>query len=312
MREKEIWEEGRHGLEIINLCGKYFQNQEDVYFGYCKNLEEILTRICEDYSCYLPVEGVCVRPIVFCQYYIESFCRECRCCGNLGGAGLKKVNFSPVLEKKTATGLDGNLLVKLHNTHVLLNRILDPYHKVSLRLLTVIKVQELTREMEGFSGIARGNDLGLMELTGEFLIQGILLKLNKRKGLQNRIFFLFRDMLVYGTRVSSTHGFRLHGIILTRNMELLDSNISISSIPWSFSIIVRSSDGMGEDGDKPNEKILVLAAFSSKDHGLWVQSISSAIEGSVSPRPMATSSFRDCSTRARSCSTTTSSCQPSR
>lgn len=100
------------------------------------------------------------------------------------------------------TSLDGGLLLKLHSIHLLLLRVLDPYHKLKLRLLSISKVQELAREMEGFAGLVTGNGSGghskptptlstsLLQLTGDFIRQGILLKLNKRKGLQNRIFFL--------------------------------------------------------------------------------------------------------------------------
>lgn len=47
--------------------------------------------------------------------------------------------------------------------------------------------------MDGFSSFTSGGTVdvaGLLDLTGHFVRQGILLKLNKRKGLQNRIFFL--------------------------------------------------------------------------------------------------------------------------
>lgn len=63
---------------------------------------------------------------------------------------------------------------------------------------------------------------------------------------------------------------------------------SISSIPNSFSVVVKSdgvrmggsSTGDGE-GDGVNEKILILAAFSQQDHSFWVTSLAEAISGSV-------------------------------
>lgn len=110
MREKEIWENSRHGLEIVNLCVRYFQSNEDAYVGYVGRLEELVSTVHEDYGCYLPVEAVITTPVLFCQYYVERVCRECGCCGNnsLSSGQLRKVNFSPVLDKKVVVGITNN------------------------------------------------------------------------------------------------------------------------------------------------------------------------------------------------------------
>lgn len=114
MRDRELWEDSRHGLEIISLCLRYFQCNEHAYTGYIAGLEELFIGIEEDYSCYLPCEGMVTRPVLLLQYYVERICYECGCCGagevNMRGSGgnggqvMRKVNFSPVLDKRVVGG----------------------------------------------------------------------------------------------------------------------------------------------------------------------------------------------------------------
>ncbi|CAG7733386.1 unnamed protein product, partial [Allacma fusca] len=83
----------------------------------------------------------------------------------------------------------------------------------------------------------------------------------------------FNDFVVYGTRVSSAAGFRLHGLVplyetqMQQNFEF--ENQLGSSIPHAFSLIT------------PQDKVLVLAALNEKDKLEWMSGLTTAIEKAV-------------------------------
>ncbi|XP_021952432.1 FERM, ARHGEF and pleckstrin domain-containing protein 1 isoform X2 [Folsomia candida] len=163
----------------------------------------------------------------------------------------------------------------------------------------ILEVNELCNYGNGFLGELL--DIGMTEQVqrdvlnvgvwpvSKFLRQGVLLKLNKKRGLQGRTVFLFLDKLIYCTRISSSSGFRLHGLIYTSQMEMgeesstANSNnftgaTSTTSGGWSFVINVKDLDGQGC-------KILVLSAFSEEEKTSWIAAIKYAISHTTQPTP---------------------------
>ncbi|RWS16703.1 FERM: RhoGEF and pleckstrin domain-containing protein 1-like isoform X2 [Dinothrombium tinctorium] len=95
-----------------------------------------------------------------------------------------------------------------------------------------------------------------------FLREGCLLKLSK-KGYQQRIFFLFSDILIYCSRSSSqNHQFKIHGSMPLKNIMIEESERKIG-VTYGFTIY---------GGDRA----LMVAASSAHERQLWIQEITSA------------------------------------
>lgn len=84
---------------------------------------------------------------------------------------------------------------------------------------------ELQRDVIGMEGMRERR----------FVRQGVLLKLSK-KGYQQRMFFLFDDVLIYCTRSSNLNlQFKLHGVLPLHNM-MIEETVSKSPDRFCFSI----------------------------------------------------------------------------
>ncbi|XP_026972011.1 FERM, ARHGEF and pleckstrin domain-containing protein 2 isoform X4 [Sagmatias obliquidens] len=96
-----------------------------------------------------------------------------------------------------------------------------------VRLENLQKLMELQRDLVGIENlIAPGR---------EFIREGCLHKLT-RKGLQQRMFFLFSDMLLYtGRGASETSRFRIRGLLPLRGM-LVEERENEWSVPHCFTI----------------------------------------------------------------------------
>ncbi|XP_039717088.1 FERM, ARHGEF and pleckstrin domain-containing protein 2 isoform X3 [Pteropus medius] len=125
-----------------------------------------------------------------------------------------------------------------------------------VRLENLQKLTELQRDLVGVESlIAPGR---------EFIREGCLHKLTK-KGLQQRMFFLFSDMLLYTSRgVSGTSRFRTRGLLPLRGM-LVEASEDTRSVPHCFTIYAAP-------------KTIVVAASSRLEKEKWMQDLDSAIE----------------------------------
>ncbi|KAM7104820.1 FERM, ARHGEF and pleckstrin domain-containing protein 2 isoform 2-T3 [Molossus nigricans] len=125
-----------------------------------------------------------------------------------------------------------------------------------LRLENLQKLMELQRDLVGVENlIAPGR---------EFIREGCLHKLT-RKGLQQRMFFLFSDMLLYTSRgVSGTSHFRIRGLLPLRGM-LVEESESEWPVPHSFTICAA-------------QKTVVVAASTRREKEKWMRDLNSAIE----------------------------------
>lgn len=125
-----------------------------------------------------------------------------------------------------------------------------------VRLENLQKLTELQRDLVGIENlIAPGR---------EFVREGCLHKLTRR-GLQQRMFFLFSDMLLYTSRgVSGTSHFRIRGLLPLRGM-LVEESESEWSVPHCFTIYAA-------------QKTIVVAASTRLEREKWMHDLSSAIE----------------------------------
>ncbi|XP_069331428.1 FERM, ARHGEF and pleckstrin domain-containing protein 2 isoform X2 [Eulemur rufifrons] len=132
-----------------------------------------------------------------------------------------------------------------------------------VRLENLQKLTELQRDLVGVESlVAPGR---------EFIREGCLHKLTK-KGLQQRMFFLFSDMLLYTSKgVSGTSHFRIRGLLPLRGMLLivLDPPVEESESEWSvphcFTIYAA-------------QKTIVVAASTRLEKEKWMLDLNAAIQ----------------------------------
>ncbi|KAM9084825.1 FERM, ARHGEF and pleckstrin domain-containing protein 2 isoform 3-T6 [Megaptera novaeangliae] len=128
------------------------------------------------------------------------------------------------------------------------------------RLENLQKLMELQRDLVGIENlIAPGR---------EFIREGCLHKLT-RKGLQQRMFFLFSDMLLYTSRgASGTSHFRIRGLLPLRGM-LVEERENEWSVPHCFTIYAA-------------QKTVVVAASTRLEKEKWMRDLNAAIDAAKS------------------------------
>nr|XP_014350016.1 PREDICTED: FERM, RhoGEF and pleckstrin domain-containing protein 2-like [Latimeria chalumnae] len=100
-------------------------------------------------------------------------------------------------------------------------------------------------------------------MSQEFIREGCLYKLTK-KGLQQRMFFLFSDMLLYTSKgVTATNQFKVHGQLSLHSM-IAEESENEWSVPHCFTIYSA-------------EKTIVVATSSRLEMGKWMEDLNMAI-----------------------------------
>ncbi|XP_068939468.1 FERM, ARHGEF and pleckstrin domain-containing protein 2 isoform X2 [Petaurus breviceps papuanus] len=129
-------------------------------------------------------------------------------------------------------------------------------HGSLLRLENFQKLTELQHDLVGINNLV---------IPGrEFIREGCLYKLTK-KGFQQRMFFLFSDMLLYTSRgVTGTNHFKIHGQLPLHGM-LVEESDNEWSVPHCFTIY-------------SVPKTIVVAASTRLEMGKWMDDLSLAIE----------------------------------
>ncbi|XP_040306320.1 FERM, ARHGEF and pleckstrin domain-containing protein 2 isoform X3 [Herpailurus yagouaroundi] len=135
------------------------------------------------------------------------------------------------------------------------------------RLENLQKLTELQRDLVGIEN--------LITPGREFIREGCLHKLTK-KGLQQRMFFLFSDMLLYTSKgVTGTSHFRIRGLLPLRGMLLIvldppvEEGESERSVPHCFTICAA-------------QKTVVVAASTRLEKEKWICDLNAAIDAAKS------------------------------
>ncbi|EPQ02379.1 FERM, RhoGEF and pleckstrin domain-containing protein 2 [Myotis brandtii] len=188
----------------------YFQRHDEVLTELekatkrFKKLETVYKEFELQKVCYLPLNTFLLKPIQRLVHY-RLLLR--RLCGHYAPGHHDYTDCCDALQVITeVTSILQHSLVRLENLQ---------------------KLTELQRDLVGIENlIAPGR---------EFIREGCLHKLT-RKGLQQRMFFLFSDMLLYTSRgVSGTSHFRIRGLLPLRGM-LVEESKSEWSVPHCFTI----------------------------------------------------------------------------
>ncbi|XP_036376568.1 FERM, ARHGEF and pleckstrin domain-containing protein 2 [Megalops cyprinoides] len=125
-----------------------------------------------------------------------------------------------------------------------------------IRLENFQKLTELQRDLIGIENLTAPGR--------EFIREGCLYKLTK-KGLQQRMFFLFSDMLLYTSKgVTATNQFKVHGQLSLHGM-IVEESENDWSVPHCFTIYSA-------------QRTIVVAASSKAEMGKWIQDLNMAID----------------------------------
>ncbi|OWK51109.1 FERM, RhoGEF and pleckstrin domain-containing protein 2 [Lonchura striata] len=125
-----------------------------------------------------------------------------------------------------------------------------------IRLENFQKLTELQHDLIGIDNLTAPGR--------EFIREGCLYKLTK-KGLQQRMFFLFSDMLLYTSKgVTGTNQFKIHGHLSLHGM-LVEESENEWSVPHCFTIY-------------SVQKTIVVAASTRLEMGKWMEDLNVAIE----------------------------------
>ncbi|KAL4220005.1 FERM [Mactra antiquata] len=118
------------------------------------------------------------------------------------------------------------------------------------------KLMELQRDLVGLDSIVHPDR--------EFIREGCLQKFS-RKGYQQRMFFLFSDMLVYTSRTATPlQQFKVHGQVPLRGMIIEESDHAKMAVAHSFAIY-------------GGTKCILAAASSQEEKDKWVEDLNEAI-----------------------------------
>ncbi|XP_067851751.1 FERM, ARHGEF and pleckstrin domain-containing protein 2 isoform X2 [Heptranchias perlo] len=198
-----------------------------------KKLEGVYKEFELQKVCYLPLNTFLLKPIQRLMHYkliLERLCKhyhpDHRDYGDCRDA-LKEV---------------GEMSAQLHGSLI--------------RLENFQKLTELQRDLIGIDNlILPGRD---------FIREGCLYKLTK-KGLQQRMFFLFSDMLLYTSKgVTASNQFKVHGQLPLYGM-IIEESENEWSVPHCFTIY-------------SSQKTIVVAASSRVEMGKWIEDLNMAIE----------------------------------
>lgn len=129
-------------------------------------------------------------------------------------------------------------------------------HSSLVRLENFQKLTELQRDLIGIDNlILPGRD---------FIREGCLYKLT-RKGLQQRMFFLFSDMMLYTSKgVTNSNQFKVHGQLPLYGM-IIEESENEWAVAHCFTIYSA-------------QKTIVVAASSRIEMGKWIEDLNQAIE----------------------------------
>eukprot|EP00092_Neocalanus_flemingeri_P004431 GFUD01004766.1.p1 GENE.GFUD01004766.1~~GFUD01004766.1.p1 ORF type:complete len:1020 (-),score=189.29 GFUD01004766.1:493-3552(-) len=145
------------------------------------------------------------------------------------------------------------------DTNMALSKVRTIIKKLSTKLKeseNLVKLMELQRDLVGYDN--------LVQAGREFVREGCLQKLS-RKGYQQRMFFLFSDMLLYANR-TTTPGlqFRVHGQLAVPDLQVVDSEPRMGA-DFCFNIY---------DG----KRALMVAAASQGEKLQWMEDIAETVQ----------------------------------
>ncbi|KAG2462899.1 FARP2 protein, partial [Polypterus senegalus] len=247
---KEI--DQRLALCILMILAKFlfFNHTKQEFTSYLQKHDEVLTElekatkrlkkletVYKEFElqkvCYLPLNTFLLKPIQRLMHYKLILDRLC----NHYAPDHRDYN-----DCKDALNVVAEMATQLQSSLI--------------RLENFQKLTELQRDLIGIENLTAPGR--------EFIREGCLYKLTK-KGLQQRMFFLFSDMLLYTSKgVTATNQFKVHGQLPLHGM-LVEEAENEWSVPHCFTIYSA-------------QRTIVVAASSKVEMGKWIEDLNIAIE----------------------------------
>uniref|UniRef100_A0A8C3ND00 FERM, ARHGEF and pleckstrin domain-containing protein 2 n=1 Tax=Geospiza parvula TaxID=87175 RepID=A0A8C3ND00_GEOPR len=197
-----------------------------------KKLEMVYKEFELQKVCYLPLNTFLLKPIQRLMHYKLILGRLCK------HYTAEHRDFADCHALKEVTEMTSQLQHSL------------------IRLENFQKLTELQHDLIGVDNLTAPGR--------EFIREGCLYKLTK-KGLQQRMFFLFSDMLLYTSKgVTGTNQFKIHGHLSLHGM-LVEESENEWSVPHCFTIYSA-------------QKTIVVAASTRLEMGKWMEDLNVAIE----------------------------------
>ncbi|XP_076014892.1 FERM, ARHGEF and pleckstrin domain-containing protein 2 isoform X2 [Genypterus blacodes] len=198
-----------------------------------KKLETVYKEFELQKVCYLPLNTFLLKPIQRLMHYKLILERLCK-------------HYSPThpdhQDCKEALKEVADITARLQSSLI--------------RLENFQKLTELQRDLIGIDNLTAPGR--------EFIREGCLYKLTK-KGLQQRMFFLFSDMLLYTSKgVTATNQFKVHGHLPLHGM-IVEESENEWSVPHCFTIYSA-------------QRTVVVAASSKVEMGKWIEDLNVAID----------------------------------
>ncbi|XP_011504890.1 PREDICTED: FERM, RhoGEF and pleckstrin domain-containing protein 1-like [Ceratosolen solmsi marchali] len=226
-------------LNVLPLYDQYLENLMPVLekFEYSMRTSKHFDQLCRDFElqkhCYLPLTSFLLKPLQRLLHYnsiIDSL---------LDHYPKDHTDFEDCLAARDRLG--ETLLEGL----TVLNQAEN-----------LVQLCELQRDISGFDN--------LVQEGRRFIRQGCLQKYS-RKGFQQRMFFLFSDVLLYTFRSQQpTQCFRVHGQLPLKNMKVQE-NDNKTGTDYAFII-----HGIGNQS-------LTVAACSEEEKERWLEDLNTTI-----------------------------------
>ncbi|XP_048200318.1 FERM, ARHGEF and pleckstrin domain-containing protein 2 isoform X2 [Perognathus longimembris pacificus] len=221
----------------------YFQRHDEVLTELekaskgCRKLEAVYREFELQKVCYLPLNTFLLKPVQRLVYYRLLLSRLC-------------AHYPPGHRD----------LPDCRDALTAITEVTTTLQQSLTRMEHLQKLTELQRDLVGIDNlIAPGR---------EFIREGCLHKLTK-KGLQQRMFFLLSDMLLYTSKgVTGTGHFRIRGLLPLRGM-LVEESENEWSVPHCFTIYAA-------------QKTIVVAASTQLEKEKWTLDLSTAIQAAKS------------------------------
>uniref|UniRef100_H2U0E3 FERM, ARHGEF and pleckstrin domain-containing protein 2 n=1 Tax=Takifugu rubripes TaxID=31033 RepID=H2U0E3_TAKRU len=229
----------RIGDVMLRNMGAYLQKHDEVLTELekatkrLKNLETVYKEFELQKVCYLPLNTFLLKPIQRLMHYKLILERLCK-------------HYPP-----------------MHRDHddckEALKEVTDIATQLQSSLIRLENFQKLTELQRDLIGIENLTAPGR-----KFIREGCLYKLTK-KGLQQRMFFLFSDMLLYTSKgVTATNQFKVHGQLPLHGM-IVEESENEWSVPHCFTIYAA-------------QRTIVVAASSKVEMGKWIEDLNFAID----------------------------------
>ncbi|KAG8452044.1 hypothetical protein GDO86_004005 [Hymenochirus boettgeri] len=222
------------GMKVLHL-----QKHSEALIELEKTIKDSrkLESLCRDFEqekvCYLPLNTFLLQPLHRLMHYKQIMERLCK-------------HYSPnhvdFRDSRAALAEISEMVAQLHGTMI--------------KMENFQKLQELRKDLTGIDN--------LMVPGREFIRLGSLSKLSG-KGLQQRMFFLFNDVLLYTSRgLTSTNQFKVHGQLPLFNMTVEESEHEWG-VPHCLTLC-------------SHNQTIIVAASSRAEMEKWSEDIQMAID----------------------------------